>query len=113
MDLSDGLMKDLGRMCRASGVGARVDQAALPLSIGFQTVRAIDPTAAQTALFGGDDYEVLAAVPPDRFEPFVQEGAAAGIPVARIGVFTALTDIQLVDPSGARIEIGASGWDHF
>lgn len=113
MDLSDGLMKDLGRMCRASGVGAVVESEAMPASHAFARVAQIDPAAAAQSRFAGDDYEVLTAVAPERFAAFQSVAAAAGIPVTRIGQFTSVRDVTLRDAAGAAIEIGTTGWDHF
>jgi thiamine-monophosphate kinase len=113
MDLSDGLMKDLGRMCRASGVGAIVELDAMPMSPAFACVAAVDPEAAARSRFAGDDYEVLCAVPPDRFAAFAAAAAAAGIAVTRIGAFTADRDVRLLDAAGAAVDVGTTGWDHF
>ena len=113
MDISDGLMKDLGRMCRASACGAHVELDALPVSPGFATVRSHDPDAAARALFAGDDYEILCAVSPDRARRFQAAAAVAGVPVARIGAFTAGSAIELRDARGKAVEPGISGWDHF
>ncbi len=113
MDLSDGLMKDLGRMCRASGVGAVVDLPALPMSAAFHSVIRIDPDAAAASRFAGDDYEVLSAVAPEFFGAFQAAAATAGIPVTRIGIFTTGLELTLRDAAGSAIDIGPTGWDHF
>lgn len=113
MDLSDGLMKDLGRMCRASGVGAIVEHAALPVSEAFSAVRTADPQAAAAAILAGDDYEILTAVAPERALDFTSAARAAGVPVRQIGRFTTSIDVVLQDASGAAMSLGATGWDHF
>ena len=113
MDLSDGLMKDLGRMCRASGVGAIVEHTALPVSDAFDAVRRIDPATAAAALFAGDDYEILTAIPPENVAAFSSAAAAARVPVTEIGRFTSSGDVVLRDASGAAMVMGATGWDHF
>lgn len=113
MDLSDGLLKDLGRMCSASGVGATVAYDALPQSEAFRSVRKVDAQATEAALFAGDDYEVLAAIAPDENQLFEAEARAAGVRVSRIGAFVSGAKVELQDASGKRIPVGRTGWDHF
>ena len=113
MDVSDGLLKDLGRMGRASGVGAIVEHAGLPVSDAFAAVRAVDAAAAAAALFAGDDYEILVAIAPERWDAFAASATNAGVTVTRIGRFTAAPDIALVDAGGAPMAVGQPGWDHF
>ena len=81
MDVSDGLVGDLGKLCRASGVGAEIDVARVPLSKAAQAVLAADPEAIETMLTGGDDFEVVATVPPRKLEAFL----AAAAPRRRAG----------------------------
>lgn len=113
MDLSDGLLKDLGRMCRASGVGAIIEHAALPVSDAFAAVRQIDPASASAALFAGDDYEILTAIAPAKVAAFFAAAAAAGITVTQIGRFTSGSDVVVRDASGTAMALGETGWDHF
>ena len=68
MDVSDGLAGDLGKLCRASGVGATVDVARVPLSDAALTALVADERATQTILTGGDDFEVVATIPPAQAE---------------------------------------------
>jgi thiamine-monophosphate kinase len=65
MDISDGLLIDLKRLCSASGCGAEVDLDSLPLSSAFVAERGQDRRARQFAATGGDDYALLAAFPAD------------------------------------------------
>jgi thiamine-monophosphate kinase len=65
MDLSDGLLIDLRKLCEASGCGAEIDMDALPLSSAFVAERGQDRNARLFAATGGDDYALLAALPPD------------------------------------------------
>lgn len=113
MDISDGLMKDLGRMCRASGIGARIDYTSLPLSDAFKAVRNADPAAAEASLFAGDDYEILTAIPPERMPQYKAEALVAGIEVTDIGMFTVPITIQLRDSNDNEVQTSKSGWDHF
>ena len=63
MDVSDGLVQDLGHLCRAGGIAAEIEAGAVPLSAA---ARAAGPNWLPTCLTGGDDYELLLAVPPGR-----------------------------------------------
>jgi thiamine-monophosphate kinase len=65
MDISDGLLIDLSRLCSASGCGAEVDLDSLPLSTAFAAERGQDRAARLFAATGGDDYALLAAFPAD------------------------------------------------
>lgn len=113
MDLSDGLLKDLGRMCRASGTGAAIERDRLPRSAAFRQIEACDPQSANASLFAGDDYEVLCSVPPARIDAFMAAAATTDVPVTRIGSVTAAASITLLDANGDPIDIAPSGWDHF
>jgi thiamine-monophosphate kinase len=83
MDVSDGFIGDLTKMLRVSGVSASIDLARLPLSDAANAAIAADPALFEIAVTGGDDYEILAAVPPENASAF--EAAAAGVGVASIG----------------------------
>src|SRR4051812_39187035 len=70
MDVSDGLAGDLTKLCVASGVSAEVEIARVPLSDAAQKVVAAEPALIETALTGGDDYEILCTVAPERLAAF-------------------------------------------
>ncbi|MGJ0532450.1 thiamine-phosphate kinase [Methylocystis sp.] len=84
MDISDGLAGDLAKLCRASGVSAVVDLPLIPFSDAAHEAIAIDPALFETAITGGDDYEILACVPPDSTN-FIETAHAAGARVTTIG----------------------------
>jgi thiamine-monophosphate kinase len=109
MDISDGLVQDLGHICRASGVAAQVDAWRVPLS---PAARATGRLA--TCLAGGDDYELLLAVPPAQALALTAACAAADVPVTQIGAFVdGAPDVVVVDASGARMDFAVAGWSHF
>jgi thiamine-monophosphate kinase len=93
IDLSDGIATDAARLARASGTGAVVELERLP--------RAPGATVEQAAT-GGEDYELLAALPP---------GTEAPVPVTIVGRLTEGGDVAMVDAAGAPQQL--RGWDHF
>jgi thiamine-monophosphate kinase len=110
MDLSDGLVKDLGRMCAASGVAAAVRVADLPLT---PAVRKCGPEAVVDALSAGDDYEVLAAVPETQVAEFLAHACSLTFAVTRIGEVTAGAGVSVIDADGRPMHLPRTGWDHF
>jgi thiamine-monophosphate kinase len=114
MDISDGLMKDLIRLCRASGAGGRIEAARVPLSSPARTVVNSGGATLVDLMTGGEDYEVLAVVRPERAEEFEKQAVAAGTQVTRIGSIAGADDgIVAVDGMGNRVPIAQAGWDHF
>lgn len=111
IDLSDGLVGDLGHVLARSRVGAVVDADALPRS----AVLAAQPLALQRlcTLAGGDDYELLFSAPPARHDAVRAAARDAGVPVARIGSVEAGEALRLVDGRGTPIEGRWAGFDHF
>jgi len=109
MDVSDGLVQDLGHLCRASDVGAEIIAADVPLSA---QARAVGDLAR--CLTGGDDYELLLAIAPANVTAFRAHAATRGVAVTRIGVFThAAADVRVLGPDGAQMVLGTGGWSHF
>jgi thiamine-monophosphate kinase len=114
MDISDGLALDLSRLCRAAQVTAEISVAAIPLSGAGQILAAASPGALETILTGGDDYEILAAVPPERAGAFEEASRKARVPVARIGIITAGAEppqFKLAD--GSALALPDGGFEHF
>ena len=89
MDVSDGLIGDLSKLCAASGVSAEVAVGSVPLSNGARSALAADPAQLETVLTGGDDYEIVCTVAAGKLDSFRAAGAAAGVPVTEIGQITA------------------------
>jgi len=105
IDISDGLLGDLGHILAASGVGAQIDLDALPRS----SVLAAQPMALQQEclLAGGDDYELVFTAPSGALLPDV------GVPMTRIGVIEAEPGLRVVDAYGMAVEHGLRSFDHF
>ncbi len=85
MDVSDGLIGDLRALMRASDLAAQVELARIPLSPPARAALAVAPELFETLLTGGDDYEILCAVPLDNAARFQALAEEAGVPVTRIG----------------------------
>lgn len=113
MDLSDGLHKDVDRLCRASGVGCRIDLTSLPLADATRAVTSALPAVLPLVWSAGDDYQVLCTVPPDRRQIFEADARNAALAVTRIGVITADTAVRLLDATGTAVAGPPAGWDHF
>lgn len=113
MDLSDGLMKDCGRMCAASGVAASLEAAALPLNDALRKAVAEDAGWLKTAASAGDDYEILAAIPTAGVADFTAKAAVLDFPVARIGQIREGAGVRMQQPDGADMTFDRTGWDHF
>lgn len=111
MDVSDGLAQDLGHLCRESGVGATLRAADVPLS---DAARAAGPAWLQTILAGGDDYEVLMAVPPVKAAALQLAAASAGMRVTCIGDFhSGPPGVMVLGLQGEPLALGRTGWSHF
>lgn len=111
MDISDGLVQDLGHICRASGVGAVLEADSVPLSAA---ARQAGPDWLPTCLTGGDDYELLLAVPPARTAALLAEARRAAIPVTQVGVFTSgPPGVMVRRASGEILALNRGGWSHF
>jgi len=109
MDVSDGIADDLGKMCRASGVAARVRMPALPVSDELKACFPDDYTSI--ALAGGEDYELLFTAP----QPVMAAVAPSlGVSVSIIGeiIEGKSGDVTVVDARGRTIEMTGGGWDH-
>ncbi len=101
MDVSDGLVADLGHICDVSGVGAEIEAALVPLSPAARRLLAGDRGLMRTIVSGGDDYEILATVSRSAAPRFAEAARAAGVPVTRVGT--------IVDGKGPPKVLGATG----
>lgn len=106
LDISDGLLADLAHLLKASQVGAALELDALPLAEGLG--QALGEEGARTAaLSGGDDYELLVALPPAQWSTACQRLGAQGMTLTAIGRCTDTLGLTGV-PAGVR-----TGWQHF
>jgi thiamine-monophosphate kinase len=112
IDVSDGLVADLGHICAASGVAAELDPALLPRSEALRASFA-DSEAIAFALTGGDDYELCFTVPSQHVVAVSAEMARLGCGATRIGRIVAGQGVRLADADGQWRAVSAGGWDHF
>ncbi len=111
MDLSDGLVQDLGHICRASGLSAELFAEKVPLS---EAARAAGPDWLVTCLTGGDDYELLLAVPAACSDALRREAGRTGIPVSQVGHFhSGLPEVMVRQANGEPLALTREGWSHF
>jgi thiamine-monophosphate kinase len=113
MDISDGLVGDLAKMIALSGQGADVRLDDVPLSVAARAAIRFDPELADTALTGGDDYEILAAAPEADVTAFQAACLKAGVPATVIGVVTGRTaPIRFLDSAGRETTFGRGSYEH-
>lgn len=113
MDVSDGLVGDLAKLAAVSQVSAEIDTAQLPLSNPAYDVIEASQGYLDAILTGGDDYEVLAAVPEDDFRAFAEQAGAAGVPVTAIGRFGSGEGVRVLGPKGEELSFGTGSYSHF
>ncbi len=112
MDVSDGLVQDLGHLCRAGGVGAEIEADLVPCS---SAARGLGAGWLEARLTGGDDYELLLAVTPDMQVALAARAAAAGVALTRIGAFghAGASPTVVVRHGGSELALRSAGWSHF
>ena len=114
MDVSDGLVGDLAKLARVSGVSATIEAARVPLSHGTLAALAHHSTLIEPILTGGDDYEVLASVPPDKVEALRARAAAKGVAITDIGLVSAGTAApRVLDRDGRPLAFARASFSHF
>ncbi|GJD29369.1 Thiamine-monophosphate kinase [Methylobacterium adhaesivum] len=114
MDISDGLAGDLAKMLKGEGRSALIRVADVPLSPAAARAVTLRPDLMATVLTGGDDYEILCAVPPDALAACLAEAQALGLPLRPIGMVTAGEGPPVFEAAnGLRTFFGAGSFSHF
>lgn len=114
IDISDGLLADLGHIGEQSGCGAEIQLAHLPLSTEFQAYAAAQSQVPwQLAASGGEDYELCFTAPTANHQAILQLAKTAGIPVTVVGKVTDSRHVQAMLPNGTIFKPSASGYTHF
>ncbi len=113
IDISDGLAGDATKLCKASGVGATIEAARVPLSRAGAKAVAADPSLLKEMLGGGDDYEILTAMEESHVGHFAAEAEGHGIAVTAIGQVGEGEGVAFFDASGDRLALDHLGFVHF
>lgn len=113
IDVSDGLVADLGHICETSGLGAEIETAQVPLSAAVAAVLEGRPDLMTRVLTGGDDYEILFTAPPDTLEAIATIARRLDLPLTAIGRTTAGKGVRVIGADGVEIALDAGGFRHF
>jgi thiamine-monophosphate kinase len=114
MDVSDGLAGDLVKLCAASGVSAAIDAQSIPLSEPAMALLARGVVGIEALIAGGDDYEILCAIPEDGVESFARAAGLASVSVTSIGtVIAATSPPRFLDGQGSEIALTRLSYSHF
>ena len=111
LDISDGLIGDLGHILKASNVGATLDADALPAGPALAT-QPQDLRRRYTAA-GGDDYELCFTAPAAHRAAIAAAGVNTGTRVTRVGTIDAARGLRFVDAAGQPLDLDVRAWDHF
>lgn len=113
MDISDGLVGDFAKLCRASGVAADIAVARVPISDAAKAVIAADPAMLETAITGGDDYEIICTVPAAKADGFRAAAEAAQVAVTEIGELKAGEGVRFLAADGHALSFKRASFSHF
>ena len=113
LDVSDGLIADMGHICAESRVGAVIEAARVPLSPAGRAAIATDPALLAVALTGGDDYELLFTAPPAAADGLARLAGDLKVPMTAIGRIDAGSGVRIVDENGRDVTLGTDGYRHF
>jgi len=112
-DISDGLMADLGHICRASGVGAEILSSSVPLSDEAHKLISEQSELSNCVYSGGDDYELLFTAHPKDAEKIMAISEKLNLPITRVGRTIKGELPVLLSDSGEIMDLSSSGWRHF
>ena len=113
MDISDGLIADLGHICQQSGLAAEIQWSQVPLSAAARAALGLKPDLQAKILGGGDDYELLFTVADHDAARAMEIAAAAGVPVAVIGTLVSGAGVAVRAEDGSAIAVAHRGFQHF
>jgi len=113
LDVSDGLVADLGHICAVSGVAAEIAAELVPLSPPARRALGADPALLPAILAGGDDYELLFTISRDNEAALPALARLFGLPITVIGAVAAGSGVRVVDAKGSEIALAAAGYRHF
>ena len=118
IDISDGLLADLGHICEASRLAAIVETSRLPLSAAARAALELRPACIEAVLTGGDDYEILFAASAESAAELNHLSRTLGVPITAIGRLQAPSlgekaEVSALDASAQRLAFAGEGWTHF
>ena len=113
MDVSDGLVADLGHICATSGLGAVIEEDLVPLSPAAAAALREHPALITAVLTGGDDYEILFTAPGAMASRIMTLARTLNVPIARIGRMRPEAGVEVLKSDGTAREIDKPGWQHF
>jgi thiamine-monophosphate kinase len=114
IDVSDGLVGDIEKLCHVSHVGARIEAAHVPFSDAAQKVLAREPDLLPTLITAGDDYGVVLAVSEKSAPGFESEAEASGAVFTQLGILTeASQGVKVIDVKGQAMVLKHKGFSHF
>jgi len=113
IDISDGLVADLGHVLQASSVGAEIQLSEIPLSNAAKALLQLQKADIADLISGGDDYELLLSCAPAHRLAIAEMAAKTGVSITRIGQITPGQEAIFVDQTGARIVLKRAGYRHF
>ncbi|CCQ73825.1 thiamine-phosphate kinase [Magnetospira sp. QH-2] len=113
LDLSDGLLADLGHLADESGLGARITQSRVPLSDAVRAAQQAEAGLVDLPMTGGDDYELCFTMPLEREGEIATVSQESGVPLTRIGTMMAGKGVTVIDEQGKERSIKQQGYRHF
>lgn len=113
VDVSDGLVADLGHVCEASGLGAEIEATRVPLSTAVATAVERAPGRMAKVLTGGDDYEILFTAPSGALDALAALGRELSLPLTAIGRMVPGQGVRVVGADGRELSLEMQGFRHF
>ncbi len=115
LDVSDGLVADLGHLAEESGCAAEIDSARVPLSAAARRAVTADPSRLVTVLTGGDDYELLFTAPAESRAAVTALAGETGVAITEIGrtLDGPAGLVHVLDGQGRPMALPTAGWSHF
>lgn len=113
LDVSDGLVADLGHICEQSHLSATIDVASVPLSEAVRHAITADPNLLAVALTGGDDYELLFTIALEKRDIVKTLSRELGLPITEIGAMAPGQGVRALDTAGKPMAFDRAGWTHF
>ena len=113
MDISDGLVADLGHICTVAGVAAVIEVERLPLSPAARAALRREPRRLAAVFGGGDDYELLFTAVPDTESRLAVLAREVGVPITMIGRIEAGQGVRVLARDGSTVTVEVAGYEHF